>query len=275
MPESVPSEDLPPPSAASMPAALVSSLRAAQRVVVLTGAGVSAESGIATFRDAVGGLWEQFNAQELATCEAFRRDPELVWGWYEWRRAHVLQAQPNRAHEAIAAIERHAAHFTLVTQNVDDLHERAGSTSVVHLHGSLDRPRCFACGHPYDFPPGVPDEPEGGRRLRPPACARCGGPTRPGVVWFGEPLSEQEWMRAERAACDCDLLISVGTSSIVQPAADLPYLAAARGARIVQINPRPTKLDRIAKWNLTGAAGAVLPALTEAAWGAMNAPARR
>lgn len=171
MSESVSPGALPTSSTAKVPPALVAALRAARHVVLLTGAGVSAESGIPTFRDSMTGLWEQFNAGDLATRGAFGRDPELVWGWYEWRRMRVLQAQPNPAHIAITAIERHAPRFTLVTQNVDDLHERAGCVSVVHLHGSLHRPRCFTCGQSHHFSPGTPNEPEGGRRLPPPVCS--------------------------------------------------------------------------------------------------------
>ncbi|NMG31766.1 SIR2 family NAD-dependent protein deacylase [Aromatoleum evansii] len=266
MSEPVPPAPLPTPSVTKVPAALVDALRSAQHVVVLTGAGVSAESGIPTFRDAMTGLWERFAAEDLATREAFRRDPELVWGWYEWRRMRVLQAQPNPAHIAIAEIQRHSPRFTLITQNVDDLHERAGSVSVVHLHGSLHRPRCFTCGEPHDFPTETPLEPDGGRRLPPPSCPNCGGKIRPGVVWFGEALPELEWMRARHAALQCNLFISVGTSSLVYPAADLPHFAASR-ALIVQVNPHPTSLNKIAKWNLSGAAGIVLPEIVAAAWG--------
>lgn len=163
-------------------------LRSAQHIVVFTGAGVSAESGISTFRDDLTGLWSRFDAAELATPDAFRRDPDLVWGWYEWRRMNVLRASPNAGHVAIAAMEHHVPKLTLITQNVDDLHERAGSGSVIHLHGSLFAPRCFACARPARFPDEFPDEPEGGRRVAPPKCSHCGGRIRPGVVWFGETL---------------------------------------------------------------------------------------
>jgi len=155
--------------ATELPAALA----AATRVVVFTGAGVSAESGIPTFRDALSGLWERFDPAALATAEAFRRDPALVWGWYEWRRMQVAKAQPNPAHQAIAELARHLPQLTLITQNVDDLHERAGSREVIHLHGSLHRPRCFDCAREPAEPLPVPDEPEGGRRLEPPRCGRA------------------------------------------------------------------------------------------------------
>src|SRR6185369_4335928 len=180
--------------------ALLHALRKARHIAVFTGAGVSAESGIPTFRDALTGLWGRFNAEDLATPEAFRRDPALVWGWYEWRRAKVKAAQPNPAHFAIAAMAGHVTKLSLITQNVDDLHERAGSSDVTHLHGSIDAPRCHVCERPADSLVANPDEPEGGRRLEPPRCVHCGGPVRPGVVWFGEALPQGAMMRAFEAA---------------------------------------------------------------------------
>ena len=249
-----------------IPGELVSRLRQARRVVVFTGAGVSAESGIPTFRDAMTGLWTRFQAEDLATPDAFRRDPDLAWGWYEWRRMKVMAAQPNPAHRAIAALAHHTPQLTLITQNVDDLHERAGSTDVIHLHGSLHQPRCFACEHPYTFPPEPPEEPVDGRRLPPPRCTHCGGKVRPGVVWFGESLPASAWKAAEAAVAACDLLFSVGTSLLVYPAAELPRTAASRGATVVQVNPQPTPLDRVAQFNLLGAAGALLPQLVSTTW---------
>src|SRR5579863_7615112 len=169
---------------------ITQALRAATRVVVLTGAGVSAESGVPTFRDKQTGLWENFDAADLATPSAFQSDPALVWGWYEWRRMAVLHAMPNAAHRAIAAMAQLVPAFTLVTQNVDDLHERGGSRQVVHLHGELARPYCEACREPYAFPDAVPEVPFGGSRIEPPHCVACGRRIRPGVVWFGESLPE-------------------------------------------------------------------------------------
>jgi len=235
--------------------------------VVLSGAGVSAESGIATFRDAQTGLWQRFRAEELATPEAFRHDPALVWGWYEWRRMQVLRAAPNPAHHAIAALAGRMPALTVVTQNVDDLHERAGSRDVVHLHGSLHAPRCSACAEPFALAPGIPSEPEGGRRLEPPRCASCGAAVRPGVVWFGESLPRVAWLRAQRAVEDCELLLTVGTSGLVHPAAGLPALARRAGATVVVINPVPTALDVVAHHVLRGPAGEQLPALLAAAFG--------
>lgn len=254
-------------SDAPLPAELVAALRGARRVVVFTGAGVSAESGIPTFRDALGGLWQRFDAAELATADAFRRNPELVWGRYEWRRMKALQARPNPAHLAIAALAERVEQLTLVTQNVDDLHERAGSTGVIHLHGSLHAPRCFACAHPWSFAAAVPQEPEGGRLLAPPRCPRCAGPIRPGVVWFGESLPEEALERAFAAAGDCDLLLAVGTSGVVMPAARLPFLARSAGARVLQVNPGSSPLDDACDWNLRLAAGTALPRLLHAAFG--------
>jgi NAD-dependent deacetylase len=233
----------------------------------MTGAGASAESGIPTFRDAMSGLWARFDALELATPEAFARDPALVWGWYEWRRMMALRAQPNAGHCAIAGMAAKVPRFTLITQNVDDLHERAGHAAVLHLHGSLHQPRCSVCALPHALPPGIPDEPPGGRRLAPPGCRHCGGPVRPGVVWFGERLPEQALHAAQQAAGECDVFFSVGTSSQVYPAAELPHIARRAGAVVVQVNPDPTALDASAPHNLRGMAGEILPRLVCAAWG--------
>jgi NAD-dependent deacetylase len=239
----------------------VTGLRSAKHLVVFTGAGVSAESGIATFRDKQTGLWERFDAHELATPQAFSRDPALVWGWYEWRRAQVLRASPNPAHLAIAQLAVLAPQFTLITQNVDDLHERAGSSNVLHLHGELMRPRCERCHRPWRYPSGIPDIPESGCPIEPPACPHCQAHIRPGVVWFGESLPEREWLAARTAASGCDALLCVGTSSLVQPAASLTRMAIANGAITVQINPNKTEIDDEVTCSLHGQAGEVLPEL--------------
>lgn len=241
-------------------------LRSARRLAVFTGAGVSQESGIPTFRDALTGLWQNYDASSLATPEAFAQQPDLVWGWYEWRRAKVLACQPNPAHYAIAKLASHVAHCNVITQNVDDLHERAGSRHVVHLHGSLHAARCSVCGLGFEYPPGIPDEPEGGRHISPPACVSCGAQVRPGVVWFGESLPQQNWDQAQAVTEQCDVFFSIGTSSVVYPAAQLPMLAASGGAYVVQINPQATDLDGLADCNLRGKAGAILPALVQAVW---------
>ena len=236
-------------------------LRAARHVVVFTGAGVSAESGIPTFRDALTGLWSRFDPEQLATAEAFARDPALVWGWYEWRRALVARAAPNAAHHAIAAMAEKVPRLTVVTQNVDDLHERAGSAPL-RLHGSLFAPRCFDCGAGAKAPPMLH---AGEARLEPPRCA-CGGRIRPGVVWFGEMLPADVLEAAFEAAATCDVLLSVGTSSVVYPAADVPRVALRAGAVVIQVNPDPTPLDSVATFNLHGAAGSVLPGLMRDTW---------
>ncbi len=245
---------------------MIQRIRQAQHVVVFTGAGVSQESGIPTFRDALTGLWERYDAQRLATPEAFANEPDLVWGWYEWRRALVLRCEPNAAHDAIASMSDKVVTLTLITQNVDDLHERAGSKNAIHLHGSLHAPRCQACGSLHGLPAGIPDEPDGGRRQEPPECGHCGGRIRPGVVWFGESLPANSWRQAEAAVKSCDVLFSIGTSSLVYPAAELPHQAAAGGACVIQVNPNATELDALAHYNLRGKAGDVMSALVEAVW---------
>ncbi|WP_433295514.1 SIR2 family NAD-dependent protein deacylase [Actinoplanes sp. CA-030573] len=237
-------------------------LRDAERVVVFTGAGMSAESGVPTFREALTGLWSRFDAKALATPEAFEADPALVWGWYEWRRALVQRVRPHAGHEAVAAIEAQVPQSVVITQNVDDLHERAGSRSLIHLHGSLFAPRCAACGSSAALPP----LPEKSDRVAPPRCDDCDGPIRPGVVWFGEDLPSGELSAATEAAFGCDLLFSVGTSGLVYPAAEIPYVAARSGATVVQINPEPTTLDAVADINLRGKAAEILPDLVRKAW---------
>jgi NAD-dependent deacetylase len=241
-------------------------LNRAQHVVFFTGAGVSAESGIPTFRDAQSGLWARFDATELATPEAFRADPALVWGWYEWRRTRVLKARPNAAHKAIARLTQCFPRVTIVTQNVDDLHERAGSHEVLHLHGSLHHPRCFNCGTAYESTAEIPVEPEEGRRVEPPRCPRCGGAIRPGVVWFGEALPAQTLQQAFEAAATCDVLFSVGTSGVVYPAAQIPGIAREAGAVVVHINPQVISGINSDDWMLIGAAGDLLPKLEKEAF---------
>jgi NAD-dependent deacetylase len=247
---------------------IITALRNATRVVILTGAGVSAESGIPTFRDEQTGLWEKFDAAELATPYAFERDPALVWGWYEWRRAAVLNAQPNPAHRAIAAMANHVPQLTLITQNVDNLHERAGSRDVLHLHGELSRPYCENCRQPYAHPTEIPQLPPAGVPIDPPRCLTCGAKIRPGVVWFGERLPDDAWDSARDAAKHCDVLLVCGTSSVVQPAASLTDMAADAGATTIQVNPNPTDADSSVTFTLRGPAGTVLPQLVADTWNA-------
>ena len=247
-----------------IPSALIDMLKRAHRVVVLTGAGVSAESGLATFRDKQAGLWERFDPMQLATPAAFEQDAALVWGWYEWRRMQVMLAAPNTGHLAIKEFADHVPRLTLVTQNVDDLHERAGC-SVHHLHGTLARPFCADCRQLHVLPEGIPDEPPNGRRLPPPRCAACGGKVRPGVVWFGEMLPEREWQLAAQAARECEVFFCVGTSSTVSPAASLLPIAAQAGAMTVQVNPQGADGAELS-FDLRGPSGTVLPELVRLAW---------
>jgi len=247
-------------------AELVGRLRGARHLVVFTGAGVSAESGIPTFRDQQTGLWEKFDAEQLATARAFEQDPALVWGWYEWRRRLVQRAEPNSAHRAIAAMAGRVARLTLVTQNVDDLHERAGSPRVLHLHGRIGRPYCAACGCEHPMPQAAPGTAEGGQSLEPPRCQHCGGRVRPGVVWFGESLPRRPWEEAVEAAVECDAFFCVGTSSVVEPAAGLTRAAIAAGSCTVQVNIDRTHLDDWVTLNLRGPAAVMLPQLLAQVW---------
>ncbi len=244
-----------------IPPSIIDALTKARHVVVFTGAGVSQESGIPTFRDALTGLWSHYDPEALATPIAFAKQRDLVWGWYEYRRRLVMFCEPNPAHRIIANLGRVFPRLTLITQNVDDLHERAGSSDVIHLHGSLFQPRCRACARPYANCLELPEEPPNGWRIVPPKCNHCGGWIRPGVVWFGEDLSNGAWRQATKAVEDCDVLFSVGTSSVVYPAASLPREAARRKACVIQVNPLPTDLDPLARYNLHGKAGEVFEAL--------------
>ena len=243
--------------ARGLPPALIQALRDAQDVVALTGSGVSAESGVPTFREAQTGFWERYDPQQLATPEAFDRVPRLVWEWYEWRRKLVSEAEPNPGHLALAELERRTPNFTLITQNVDGLHERAGSRTVIELHGNILRSKCSR--------EGVIAEPKGGDESVPPRCPRCGANLRPDVVWFGEMLPAAALDAASVATGVCDLFLSVGTSSLVYPAAALPYEALENGATLVEINPNATPLTPHADFSLRGGAGQVLSELVRRA----------
>jgi NAD-dependent deacetylase len=238
-----------------LPPGLIDALRSAERAAVLTGSGISAESGVPTFREAQTGLWARFDPQELATPEAFERDPKLVWEWYEWRRDLVAEASPNPGHAAIAEMERHFSSLTLITQNVDGLHQRAGGQDVIELHGNILRTRCSVEGAV------VEDYDEG---EKPPCCPSCGAPLRPDVVWFGEMLPYDALEAASEAARRSDLFLSVGTSSLVYPAAALPFEALENGATLVEINPEETPLTPNADYSVRGPAGEILPQLVEA-----------
>jgi NAD-dependent deacetylase len=233
-------------------------LRSARRVTVLSGAGISAESGLPTFRNAQTGLWAQYRPEDLATPAAFRRNPRLVWEWSMQLAELAARSQPNPAHYALAELERRIPTFTLITQNVDGLHQRAGSTNVIELHGSSTRVRCFDEGLIV----------EGWTQAAevPPRCPRCGGLLRPDVVWFGELLPDQLLDAAQAAADACDLFLSIGTSGEVEPAASLPYRALRRGAALVVVNLDVTTRASGSISSIHGLAGQVLPALVRAAW---------
>lgn len=238
---------------------LLTCLQSARWVVVLTGAGISAESNIPTFRDAQTGYWAKYNPEELATREAFRRNPQLVWEWYRYRRELVAQAEPNAGHFALATCQSLIPKLTLITQNVDGLHQRAGSKDVIELHGNLTRVKCFDRDHP------VTHWAESEQPV--PVCPLCGSFLRPDVVWFGENLPHDTLQRAMAASRQGDLFLVIGTSSVVYPAAALPMEAIQRRVPVAEINPSSTPLTPYAKWVLSGKSGEVLPALLQAAFG--------
>lgn len=255
----------------SVPEDVVTLVREARQVVALSGAGMSAESGVPTFREVQRGLWERFSAEELATPDAFEADPALVWTWYRWRQALIAAVEPNPGHRALAAWQRHLADqggwLAAVTQNVDDLHERAGTDVLAHLHGSITTHRCADCQEPVEVPAPaydgftVPPEPE-----QPPRCPACQeGLARPDVVWFSEMLPAEAFDAATAAIRASDLVIVVGTSGIVQPAASLPLLGLERGVPLIEINPEETGLTEVMDFAIRGRSGEVLPRLLAAA----------
>ena len=237
---------------------LVQKLARAERVAVLTGAGISAESGVPTFRDP-DGLWQRFRPEELANVEAFMRNPVLVQGWYTHRRKVVEDVAPNPGHEALAALERLVPEFLLATQNVDDLHRRAGSQNIIELHGNLTRSYCIDCGEPA-----APDALAALSDDEVARCPNCGGLFRPDVVWFGEMLPEGAMERAAEAAANADVFLSVGTSAVVYPAAGLPLIAADAGAYVAEVNVERSAIARQLNEVVLGKSGEVLPALVEA-----------
>ncbi|PIE27201.1 MAG: hypothetical protein CSA58_05570, partial [Micrococcales bacterium] len=250
LPRRFPAVNQPPP-------AVVVAVRSGRPVVILTGAGMSAESGIPTFRDAQTGLWAHYDPMMLATPEAFAEDPDLVWAWYAWRIGLLAGCEPNDGHVALAELGT-MVEVAVVTQNVDDLHERAGSREVVHLHGRLQALRCADCGTAYPQSAEVaartaeqpgPDQGPGGRPTEPPRCppprCECGGPVRPGVVWFGEPLPVEAFSAAERLVNGAATVLVIGTFGLVYPAAGLPAVARAAGAQVIEINPEPTMISDV------------------------------
>lgn len=242
-----------------VPEELIERLRSARRIAVLTGAGVSQESGLQTFRDAQTGLWAQYRPEELASPEAFRRDPKLVWDWYAWRREAVKAVRPNPGHYALTEMEQRVPNFTLITQNVDGLHLMAGSRNLLELHGNIQRVRCAEC---HTFTETWGDDSESV-----PRCQVCGGLLRPDVVWFGESLPRDSLEAAVEAARSCDVFLSIGTSGVVQPAASLAFAAHNRGALVLEINAEPTPLTSKANYALHGKSGEILPRLVESVWG--------
>ncbi|MDX2163076.1 MAG: NAD-dependent deacylase [bacterium] len=233
-------------------------IRKARRLTVLTGAGVSRESGIPTFRDSLEGIWAQFDPMKLATRDAFQHDPKLVWEFYHYRLSIVKEAQPNPGHLALAALEQRFPGYPLITQNIDSLHEAAGSTNVIHLHGQIHRSKCFnACqGDPTLIDVGaLPD-----RDASPPKCPHCGAFVRPDVVWFGEYLPESA-LQAADAALHCDVLLVVGTSGVVAPASRMPYIASNRGADVIEVNPLRSDITQVVDCWIAAPSGEALPEL--------------
>ena len=238
-----------------LPRALIDRLRAASHLVVLTGSGVSAASGIPTFRGTGDGLWSRYRPEDLATPEAFARDPALVWQWYQWRRSLIDAAPPNPAHVAIAALARRLPLVTLITQNVDGLHQRAGSQGVIEFHGNIHRNRCDTHG--------VQEVDVVGRQL-PPQCPHCERLLRPDVVWFGEAIPPAALQASQDAVLSCDAMLVAGTAGQVYPAAGLAELAAQRGALLIEANIEPTPLTSLMDYCLSGPSDRHLPQLHEA-----------
>lgn len=230
---------------------IIEILRLKPRIAVLTGAGISAESGIPTFRGK-DGLWRQFRAEDLATPEAFARDPKLVWEWYDWRRGLIAGKEPHAGHRVLARWEGIFPQFVLITQNVDGLHRSAGSKKILELHGNIWQVRCTEEGT-------VEENYESPLKVMPPRCSACGAMLRPHIVWFGEALPAEALEKAYAASATCELMFVIGTSAFVQPAASLPLAAAERGAKIIEINPDTTPLTHSADYSFQAKAGELLP----------------
>jgi len=241
-----------------IPDELIRFLQKAERVAALTGAGVSQESGLRTFRDAQTGLWSQYKPTELASPEAYERDPKLVWDWYAWRREAIKGVRPNPGHYALVDMAHHVPDFSLITQNVDNLHRMAGSPQLIELHGNIQRVKCSLCGQQTE------EWEEANGDI--PRCEICDGLLRPDVVWFGESLPRALLESAVEAARGCQVFFSIGTSGLVQPAASLAYAARNRGAIVVEVNAVPTPLTKKVDFPLHGKSGEILPALVQAVW---------
>ena len=235
--------------------ALIAVLTLAKHVVVSTGAGISAESGIPTFRGKEG-LWKKYRAEELATPTAFAQNPELVWEFYEWRRGIIAEKKTNPGHNVLARWESVFPVFSLITQNIDGLHQKAGSTDMLELHGNIWKLRCTEEGT-------ISENHETPLKKIPPICPDCGALLRPHVVWFGESLSPTVLQKAFQLSSECDVMFVIGTSALVQPAASLPLSAAETGAKIVEINPDPTPLTPYTDFSFRGKAGEILPLIEE------------
>ncbi|HAV77468.1 MAG TPA: NAD-dependent protein deacylase [Anaerolineae bacterium] len=242
----------------TFPHELVSLLKRTSKLAALTGAGVSQESGLRTFRDAQDGLWKQYKPEDLASPEAFARDPKLIWDWYAWRREAVKGVRPNPGHYALVEIEKRIPEFILITQNVDGLHRMAGNKNVLELHGNIQRVRCSDCdtfAETWD---------EGNEEV--PKCEECGGLLRPDVVWFGETLPRNQLEASVEAARICDVFFSIGTSGVVQPASSLAHAAHNQGAVVVEINAEQTTLTPKTDYFFQGKSGEILPELVKAVW---------
>lgn len=247
----------------SIPQGLIEALRDSRHVLVLTGAGISAESGVPTFRDAQDGLWARYDPMDLATPDAFERDPELVWRWYRWRRELVAGVKPNAGHRAVAALAHRVPKLTLVTQNVDGLHQLAGSRDVIEYHGNLFRDICSnACG----------EQPATAGANELPRCPACNALLRPGVVWFGEAIPSVAMAAADSAAGSCDVVLTIGTSSHVWPAAGLAEAARRNGACIAEVNPGETGVSEQCDYRIRAAAGSAVPKLVDSLAGRYAPP---
>jgi NAD-dependent deacetylase len=233
-------------------------LHDACQITVLTGAGVSKESGIPTFRDAMDGLWARFDPTQLATRQAFAANPKLVWDFYEYRREIMRPAQPNPGHYALAALEKYSPSLRIITQNIDDLHERAGNTEIIRLHGSIAANKCF---HNCQGDPTLVDvsQIEWDKSSGPPPCPYCGRWVRPDVVWFGEMLPAEQLSRAKELLAITDVMLVIGTSGLVSPAAEMPRAAKRAGAIVIEVNPDFSMITPLADVKLQAAAGEVLP----------------